>query len=114
MYSLIEMSMFRKVDTKLPVNLWIDEDGERNPEHNLSRLKFQNNTSDRFTGRKDLIPISVDENPKILLKKFNPKITAKELQAVQDFISKNREIILKYMNDPQFGQGDFLAAMKTV
>lgn len=41
MYSLIEMSMFRKVDTKLPVNLWIDEDGERNPKHNLSRLKSQ-------------------------------------------------------------------------
>ena len=52
MYSLIEMSMFRKVDTKLPANLWIDEDGERNPKHSLSRLKFQNNTSDKFTGRK--------------------------------------------------------------
>ena len=50
----------------------------------------------------------------LLIKKFKPKITVKELQAVQDFISKNREIILKYMNDPQFGQGDFLAAMKTV
>lgn len=44
MFSSIELTMLRKVDTKLPVNLWIDE----NSEHK-SRLMFQNNSSDTLT-----------------------------------------------------------------
>ena len=47
MFSSIELTMLRKVDTKLPVNLWIDE----NSEHK-SRLMFQNNTSDTLTEKK--------------------------------------------------------------
>ena len=35
MFSSIELTMLRKVDTKLPVNLWIDENSE-----NKSRLMF--------------------------------------------------------------------------
>ena len=71
---LIEFSMFRKSETGLPVNLWVDETDFRPVKHNFSRLKFQNNFSDRFTSNKDMIPISVEDEPKVLLKSFKPSI----------------------------------------
>lgn len=107
MFSSIELTMLRKVDTKLSVNLWIDE----NSEHK-SRLMFQNNTSDTLRKKSDLIPISVEDCPSILAKGNTLRISSDELKSVQSFITLNKEIFLKYMNDTHFGMHDFFAAMK--
>ena len=107
---LIEMSNLRKVDTRLPVNLWIDEANRSN--HSVPRIKFQNNTSDRFTKSSDLIPISVEEEPKVLLKNFSLKISKEEFNAVVSFISLNKEAILRYMNDPSYSVVDYYKALK--
>ena len=108
MFSSIEITMLRKVDTGLPVNLWIDEKINK-----TSRLMFQNNKSDTFTGKKDLIAITVDENPEIPLRKYNLKITSEEFNIVRKFISLNKTIILKYMNDTTFGLRDFFTNMQS-
>ena len=52
---LFEIANFRKDRSKLQVNLWLDSlDNSRNVRH-----KIQNNKSNNFTGRKDLIPVSI-------------------------------------------------------
>lgn len=107
---MITWTLLRKESTNLPVNLWIDE--IHNRKRYPSRLVFQNNTSNVFTGVKDLIPISVEDDPKVLLEGFTPKISSSDLQAVKSFISINKEIILKYMNDPDFEMIAFITAMK--
>ena len=70
-----EMSNFRKKITGLLVNLslQIETDEEKNYQHNLPRLKFQNNAADRVTSNADLIPVSIDPfNPQVLVdKKYN-------------------------------------------
>lgn len=57
---LFEIANFRKDRSKLQVNLWLDSlDNSRNVRHNSARFKIQNNKSNNFTGRKDLIPVSI-------------------------------------------------------
>ena len=57
---LFEIADFRKDRSKLQVNLWLDSlDNSRNVRHNSARVKIQNNKSNNFTGRKDLIPVSI-------------------------------------------------------
>ena len=50
---LFEIANFRK-------DRWLDSlDNSRNVRHNSARVKIQNNKSNNFTGRKDLIPVSI-------------------------------------------------------
>lgn len=62
--------------------------------------------------KSDLIPISVEDCPSILAKGNTLRISSDELKSVQSFITLNKEIFLKYMNDTHFGMHDFFAAMK--
>lgn len=91
-----EMSNFRKKITGLPVNLslQIETDDDKKYPHNLPRLKFQNNTSDRITSRSDLIPISIDpKNPKVLInKEYNEEV----FKLVQKWIILNYESLIKF------------------
>jgi hypothetical protein len=85
---LIEMSMFDQEDTGLPVAIWIDDSGfSRNVKHNLPRLKFQ----PKGKSVKSLVPISISENPRVLLKHYTP---TKEETAVKEFIIHNRDLLL--------------------
>ena len=62
---LCEFANIPKKYTNLPVNLWLDEQGaSRHMQHNIPRLKFQNNTGNRCEGTG--IPISISENPEVL------------------------------------------------
>lgn len=93
-----EMSNFRKKITGLPVNLslQIETDEEKNYQHNLPRLKFQNNTADRVTSNADLIPVSIDPfNPQVLVdKKYDRKI----FKLVKDWIILNYDSLIKFWN----------------
>ena len=62
--------------------------------------------------KNDLIPISVEDCPSILAKGNTLRISSDELKSVQSFITLNKEIFVKYMNDTHFGMHDFFAAMK--
>ena len=54
----------------------------------------------------------VEDCPSILAKGNTLRISSDELKSVQSFITLNKEIFLKYMNDTHFGMHDFFAAMK--
>lgn len=95
---LYEMSNFRKHITGLPVNLslQIETDEEKQYQHNLPRLKFQNNNSDRITSKSDLIPVSIDpKNPKVLIdKEYNKKY----FEEVKKWIIKNYDLLIQFWN----------------
>ena len=95
---LYEMSNFRKHITGLPVNLslQIETDEEKQYQHNLPRLKFQNNNSDRITSKSDLIPVSIDpKNPEVLIdKEYNKKY----FEEVKKWIIKNYDLLIQFWN----------------
>ena len=102
------LTLLRKTDTKLPVNLWISEtDCSNHP-----WLYFQNNYVDRFTCNMNLIPVTVEEHPKIIIKKQPLLLSLADYKKVTDFISNNCETIIKYIQDPTFGIMDFYENVK--
>ena len=94
MFSSIELTMLRKVDTKLPVNLWIDE----NSEHK-SRLMFQNNTSDTLTKKSDLIPISVEDCLSILAKGNTLRISSVLSSSILSWTSQQKSKTVPILKD---------------
>ena len=97
-----EMTLLRKVDTKLPVNLWIDETDRATP----PKVLFQNNYADRFTSKKDLIPISIEERPNVIMQDYSLEISIEDFDKVTSFISNNRIAISRYIQDHSFGITD--------
>lgn len=95
---LYEMSNFRKKITGLPVNLslQIQTDEEKRYQHNLPRLKFQNNTADTVTSKQDLIPVSIDPiNPEVLIDKpYNKKY----YRIVRKWIIDHYDLLIKFWN----------------
>jgi len=105
---LMEMSNLRKSDTGLDENIWLYDDGcYRNVKHNVPRIKFQNDNSDRIN-KSNLIPISISDTPQILKKNVSLNIDSKELNRLKEFIILNKEALLKHWNNEisflQFGQ----------
>lgn len=95
---ITEMSNFKKRITGLPVNLslQIETDEDKQYPHNLPRLKFQNNTADRVTGRTDLIPVSIDKtNPQVLINKpYDTQI----FKLVRKWIIANYDALMQFWN----------------
>ena len=93
-----EMSNFRKKVTGLPVNLslQIETDEDKKYPHNLPRLKFQNNTADRITSVKDLIPVSIDaKNPRILI---DAQYDKQIFKLIQQWIILNYDALMQFWN----------------
>ena len=69
---------------------------EKRYQHNLPRLKFQNNTADPVTSKQDLIPVSIDPvNPEVLIDKpYNKKY----YQIVRKWIIKHYDLLIKFWN----------------
>lgn len=93
---LFEMSILKKKRyTKLPVNIWLSIKTEER--HNKPRLKFQNNKSDTLSSIKDLIPISIEDNPEILID-TKIDINNKGIQIIKNWIKINKVELLKFWN----------------
>lgn len=95
LYKLEEMSNLIKRKTGLPVNIWVDDIGvERNVEHNLPRIKVQNNTSDRR--QDDTFELTISYNPKIVSGEC--KLSSKNLKCVINYVIKNYKPLMDYWN----------------
>lgn len=108
--TLWEMTNLRKFETGLPSNISIQVlyDENRKYPHNMPRIKFQNNTSDRITGVSDLIPVSIEDEPRVLIDKpYNKKI----FKMVKKWIQLNKEGLLKVWNQ-EMTEFEFLKQMK--
>lgn len=94
---LFEMSNLRKVDTGLPVNIYVSSGGSTNHQHG-PRLKAMITSSDKFNH---------NETISIMLKKDITKddvigygkISNETLNKLRDYINLNYDILMKYWND---------------
>ena len=90
--SYFEMANFQTKDSGLPQNIWFDEVGkDRKLNHNIPRVKI---------GKAE-IPVSISENPEILVSILESKEQEEGLKGVseiQRFIADNHEVILQHWN----------------
>ena len=83
---LFEMANVSKKDTKLPYDLWIDSEGKNgNTKQNYPRLIVDYNG--------DRIPVSISDDPKILVKKEIPKFPK-----IKFWIRKYSKVLLQHWN----------------
>lgn len=91
---LNEMSNLMKSDTGLPVIVWFC--GETEVEHNLPRIKFQNNYSNKIQ-KSELVPMSISNEPEILINiKLN--IKQKDIDKIKEWVKLNKNTLLDYWN----------------
>lgn len=103
--SLLEMANFSKSDTSLPMVVWIQI---KHPmKHNAPRMKFANNYSNNMLA-KDLVPISISDDPQILSKGTKLKISNSDFEKLRQWIIRNKDGLLKVWNGEistlQFGR----------
>ena len=83
---LFEMANVSMKDTKLPYDIWIDSEGKNgNTKQNCPRLIVDYNG--------DRIPVSISEDPEILVKKKIP-----ELPKIKSWIKKYSVVLLQHWN----------------
>ena len=99
---LLEMANISQNTTGLDVIVWVQTiNTQSTGKHNLPRIKFQNNTSTKIQIN-ELIPISISDNPKILLKNNDLnkiKISQAQIKEVKLWIVKNKEILIDYWEE---------------
>ena len=81
-----KMANVSKKDTKLPYDIWIDSEGKNGKtKQNYPRLKVDYNG--------DRIPVSISEDPEILVKKKIP-----EFSIIKSWIRKYSIVLLQHWN----------------
>ena len=99
---LLEMANISQNTTGLDVIIWVQTNNTQSTgKHNLPRIKFQNNTATKIQIN-ELIPISISDEPKILLKNNDLnkiKISQEQINEVKLWIVKNKEILIDYWDE---------------
>ena len=99
---LLEMANISQSTTGLDVIIWVQTNNTQSTgKHNLPRIKFQNNTATKIQIN-ELIPISISDDPKILLKNNDLnkiKISQTQNNGIKQWIIKNKEILIDYWEE---------------
>ena len=99
---LLGMANISQNTTGLDVIIWVQtKNTQSTGKHNLPRIKFQNNTAAKIQIN-ELIPISISDNPKILLKNNDLdkiKISQTQINGIKQWIIKNKEILIDYWEE---------------
>ena len=99
---LLEMATISQNTTGLDVIIWVQTNNTQSTgKHNLPRIKFQNNTATKIQIN-ELIPISISDDPKILLKNNDLnkiKISQTQINGIKQWIMKNKEILIDYWEE---------------
>ena len=99
---LLEMANISQSTTGLDVIIWVQTNNTQSTgKHNLPRIKFQNNTATKIQIN-ELIPISISDDPKILLKNNDLnkiKISQTQINGIKQWIMKNKEILIYYWEE---------------
>ena len=89
---LMEMSVLRKHETGLPVNIWVDEGQTYKLGGHWKRIKFQDDKADHPDSN-SMIPMSISENPKVNVKNY--KLPEQDINLIKQFVKINLDILLK-------------------
>ena len=99
---LLEMANISQNTTGLDVIIWVQTNNTQSTgKHNLPRIKFQNNTATKIQTN-ELIPISISDTPKILLKNNDLnkiKISQAQINELKRWIMKNKKILIDYWKE---------------
>ena len=99
---LLEMANISQNTTGLDVIIWVQTNNTQSTgKHNLPRIKFQNNMETRVQIN-ELIPISISDNPKILLNNNDLnkiKISQAQINGLKQWIVQNKEILIDYWEE---------------
>ena len=99
---LLGMANISQNTTGLDVIIWVQtKNTQSTGKHNLPRIKFQNNTTTKIQIN-ELIPISISDNLKILLKNNDLdkiKISQTQINGIKQWIMKNKEILIDYWEE---------------
>ena len=104
-----EMACLRKNRTGLPVNIYVDDCGAWKQSGHANRIKFQRDKGDRPVMR-DLIPMSIDDNPQILVENPNMELSASDVNAVRSFVVANK-VLLEKLGNTEIDIEDFIREM---
>lgn len=107
--ALFEMACLRKNKTGLPVNIYVDDSGAWKDSGHANRIKFQRDRGDRPITR-DMIPMSIDDNPQILVPNPDMDLSASDINAVKRFVVENKELLEK-LGDTEIDIEDFIQNM---
>jgi hypothetical protein len=97
---LLELSSISQRKTGLDVIVWIQTYILQTNQHNTPRIRFQNNTASK-PQIKESIPMSISNEPKILLKSNDLdkiSLTPKQIESIKEWIVRNKDILLKHWN----------------
>lgn len=107
-----EMATLRKRRSGLPVNLYLDDAKSWARSGHWKRIKFQPDKGDSPNTR-SMVPMSIDDNPRILVKNLNTSLSSEDIEQVRNFVKLNKELLL-LLSDAKIDFGDFLTRMKVV
>jgi hypothetical protein len=88
-----EMATLYKKRSSLPANLYLDDEGSYLKSGHWKRIKFQPNTGDRPVTR-DMVPMSIADNPQILVKNAKIALNTKQLGQIKAFVRANKDLLL--------------------
>jgi len=91
------MSRLSKRETGLPVHIFLDEIGAWDNIGNFKRIKFRGKKSDK-PDHTNIYSMSIEKNPRVLVRNAKIDITDEELNQVKDFVSRNEKELLKLAN----------------
>ena len=99
---LLEMASVSQNTTGLDVVIWVQTNNTQSTgKHNLPQIKFQNNTATKIQINES-IPISISDNPEILLKNNDLnkiKISQAQINEIKQWIVNNKEILIDYWKE---------------
>jgi len=108
---LDEMAGFRKKDSNLPVNLWLDDSSLYKRSGHWKRIKFQNDYGNKLV-QDNLLTMTISPDPKIPATELPQlKLPAKDVDCLKQFVKNNLDILSK-LADQDISFSDFLAQVK--
>jgi hypothetical protein len=107
-----EMATLRKKRSGLSVNLYLDDAKSWSKSGHWKRIKFQSDKGDSPNTR-SMIPMSIDDDPRILVKNPKLSLSAKDIDEIKIFVKMNKDLLLQ-LADAAIDIGEFLDNMKTL
>lgn len=109
---LYEMANIGKKRTGLNVIVWVEVKNENKYRHNFPRMKFVNSTSNNLLPNL-LTPISIEDNPKVLIKNIKLNISSSDFSNLCKWIRLNKDLLIKLWNG-EIDSADFIETMKKI
>ena len=103
-------SSLRKKRTGLPVNIYVDDSGTWKKMRHANRIKIQCNKGDHPNAH-GMIPMSIDDNPRILVDNPKMELSAADINAVKKFVIANKDLLIRLGTEDNFDIVDFTGAM---